>query len=436
MKEWCALKNYKRAVHDYSNNLHWIMPLADPSKAGLKADASRPSKKRRLNINYGAQMLFGDDNAVSNATINYNKDNNEDSPSFWKDWMKFLENNKNFHPYSPESHGTIRCGKNVSPRPNLDRSIYRVHQRNHERKEYELPTALIPYLEKVLNSESAPEYRKAIRNIPSEEGGHGIDFIFLESVLRAIYDFQTTAVDIKDGESTFNALGHVAKRELRLVPSWFSSGGNPMISMGKQLKAIPLYKDSHTYLADGILKLYGLKSVEILLLEASGCYGSSNRAKISYDHHKGFFGGIALLKLIADEFPLASSETFSKVKIFFVHGAGEQIHLWILRFESQGPLFELWLEDTLVIRSHISDKLEALSSFVKFFWRMKKMTKRYAHVGPHLCDGDDISEFTFGAEDELKECLENICKKIISPRSRIHQRSEASSLNQYLMPFY
>lgn len=180
-----------------------------------------------------------------------------------------------------------------------------------------------------------------------------------------------------------------------------------MISMGKQLKAIPLYKDSHTYLADGILKLYGLKSVEILLLEASGCYGSSNRAKISYDHHKGFFGGIALLKLIADEFPLASSETFSKVKIFFVHGAGklpificlfclsrflsflitlgEQIHLWILRFESQGPLFELWLEDTLVIRSHISDKLEALSSFVKFFWRMKVFCQCYCPFELSTC---------------------------------------------------
>ncbi|CEG68184.1 hypothetical protein RMATCC62417_04496 [Rhizopus microsporus] len=187
MKEWCALKSYKRAVHDYSNNLHWIMSLADvpervkhrcsfllkevSSKAELKADVSRPSKKRRPNINYIAQMLFGDGNTVSNATINYNvggknedeekqEDNNEDSPSFWKDWMKLLENNKSFHPYSPESHGTIRCGKNVSPRPNLDRSIYRVHQKNHERKKYELPTALIPYLEKVLNSESAPESGK------------------------------------------------------------------------------------------------------------------------------------------------------------------------------------------------------------------------------------------------------------------------------------
>ncbi|CEG68183.1 hypothetical protein RMATCC62417_04495 [Rhizopus microsporus] len=159
--------------------------------------------------------------------------------------------------------------------------------------------------------------------------------------------------------------------------------------MGKQLRAIPLYKGSHTYLADGILKLYGLKSVELLLLEASGCYGSSNRAKISYDHHKGFFGGIAMLKLIADQFPLTSSETFSKVKIFFVHGASEQIHLWILRFESQGPLFELWLEDTLVIRPYISDKLEALSSFVKFLGikcllaesvlELKKLKKEHAN---------------------------------------------------------
>lgn len=38
----------------------------------MKATASKPAKKRRLNINYGAQLLFGDGNTVTNPTINYN----------------------------------------------------------------------------------------------------------------------------------------------------------------------------------------------------------------------------------------------------------------------------------------------------------------------------------------------------------------------------
>ncbi|KAI8087678.1 uncharacterized protein B0P05DRAFT_465474, partial [Gilbertella persicaria] len=47
----------------------------------------------------------------------------------------------------------------------------------------------------------------------------------------------------------------------------------------------------------------------------------------------------------------------------------------------------------------------------------------------------DLSKITFEAENELEESLENVCKTMISPRSRINERSEASFFNQYLMPF-
>ncbi|KAI7891202.1 uncharacterized protein EV154DRAFT_509002 [Mucor mucedo] len=142
--------------------------------------------------------------------------------------------------------------------------------------------------------------------------------------------------------------------------------------MGKQPKNIPLYKeDNHSYPADGIIKLYGLKNIEIVLLETSGCFGSIDKLKIAFDHHKGLFGALAMLKSIADEFPMATVEAFQKCKVFFVHGTGENICLWSLRFEPKGPIFELWLEDTLYIKPDIDDKLDALPRFLKFFWRMK-----------------------------------------------------------------
>lgn len=144
----------------------------------------------------------------------------------------------------------------------------------------------------------------------------------------------------------------------------FRPGETQLISMGKQLKNIPLYKeDNHSYLADGIIKLYGLKNIEIVLLETSGCFGSIDKSKIAFDHHKGLFGALAMLKSIADEFPMATVETFQKCKVFFVHGAGENIYLWSLRFEPKGPIFELWLEDTLYIKPDIDDKLDALPRF-------------------------------------------------------------------------
>lgn len=164
--------------------------------------------------------------------------------------------------------------------------------------------------------------------------------------------------------------------------------------MGKQLKNIPLYKeDSHSYLADGIIKLYGLKNIEILLLETSGCFGFIDKSKIAFDHHKGLFGAFAMLKSITDELPMGSVETFQKCKVFFAHGAGkipnsfvhyflpclllhlitlgENIYLWGLRFEPKGPIFELWLEDILYIKPDIDDKLDTLPRFLKFFWGMK-----------------------------------------------------------------
>jgi hypothetical protein len=104
----------------------------------------------------------------------------------------------------------------------------------------------------------------------------------------------------------------------------FKPGEAPLLSMSKQLKTLELFSDnSYSYLADGIVKLYGLKSLEILLLETSNNFGCNDKPKISFDHHKGLFGTLAMLNNIADEFPLASMETFSKCKVFFVHAAGK-----------------------------------------------------------------------------------------------------------------
>ncbi|KAG1466888.1 hypothetical protein G6F56_004605 [Rhizopus delemar] len=309
------------------------------------------------------------------------EEGNEQHASFWKDWIRFLENNQNFHPYSPENHNVIRCGKNVSPRPNLDENIYKDHLKNHEKKEYELPKVCIPYLDKVFSSKSNSEYRKAIRNIPPCESDNEFNYNFLESIFRAIYNFHTTTVDVKDGEATFNSLFIYPFLEtvttwLKESQDWCKAGFRPgetqLISMGKQLKNIPLYKeDNYSYLVDGIIKLYGLKNIEIVLLETSGCFGSIDKSKIAFDHHKGLFGALAMLKSIADEFPMATVETFQKCKVFFVHGAGENIYLWSLRFEPKGPIYELWLEDTLYIKPDIDDKLDALPRFLNFFWGMK-----------------------------------------------------------------
>ena len=58
----------------------------------------------------------------------------------------------------------------------------------------------------------------------------------------------------------------------------------------------------YQYKADGIIRLFRMKDLELLLLEKSGHYGNCNQTKISFDHHKGVYGACAMLKQIAIEF--------------------------------------------------------------------------------------------------------------------------------------
>lgn len=103
----------------------------------------------------------------------------------------------------------------------------------------------------------------------------------------------------------------------------FIHGGAYLDSKTKRLKSLGCYiNDKCQYKSDGLIKLYGTKKLEILLFETSGSFNYTDNVKINFDHHKGTFGSLALLKCIADEFFFASVEKFKKVKVFFVHAAG------------------------------------------------------------------------------------------------------------------
>lgn len=93
----------------------------------------------------------------------------------------------------------------------------------------------------------------------------------------------------------------------------------PLVVMKKQVKG---YDKAHIYKADGIIKLRSLKKLEVLFLETSSHFGSEGRVKSSFGHHKCLFRYLLILKTTADEFYLASTEAFSKLKVLFVHASG------------------------------------------------------------------------------------------------------------------
>lgn len=97
------------------------------------------------------------------------------------------------------------------------------------------------------------------------------------------------------------------------------------MSMTRQLKSVGLFTDnSNVYKSDGMIKLYNMKQQEILLLETSGCFSNNDKCKINFDHHKGVFGLLSMLKCVADDYQLGSVDTFKKVKVFFLHAAGNR----------------------------------------------------------------------------------------------------------------
>lgn len=77
-----------------------------------------------------------------------------------------------------------------------------------------------------------------------------------------------------------------------------------------------------SFLSDGVLSLTRYQNIEVWLLETSKAMKKAGKSKISFDHHKRMFGLLAIMKRLAHHYELASYETLSNVKIFFLHAHG------------------------------------------------------------------------------------------------------------------
>jgi hypothetical protein len=96
--------------------------------------------------------------------------------------------------------------------------------------------------------------------------------------------------------------------------------------MNRQLKACNIFVSYKSqYRPDGLIKLYGLKEIELLFLETSGCFGNDDKVKLNFDHHKGMFGALAIIKCIADELEYASIDQFKKVEVFFLNASDKTL---------------------------------------------------------------------------------------------------------------
>lgn len=109
----------------------------------------------------------------------------------------------------------------------------------------------------------------------------------------------------------------------------FYPGEEKLVSMSTQLEKQGLYDKRFKYSAGGVLRFTkDLHTFELLLLETSSAYNAAAKEKASFDHYKGMYGLLAILKTIADTYPYADLSVFKKLKVHFLHVHGERNIRW------------------------------------------------------------------------------------------------------------
>ncbi|OBZ89004.1 hypothetical protein A0J61_02955 [Choanephora cucurbitarum] len=100
---------------------------------------------------------------------------------------------------------------------------------------------------------------------------------------------------------------------------------------------------------DGSIQVSDLKSLELLLIQISSCFGNTDKTNLNFDHHKGMFGAFSVLKCISDDFSFASVEDFIKQVVSLAEDKYTHLYLWSLSYTKEG-LFDLFLEASLLVQ--------------------------------------------------------------------------------------
>lgn len=200
-----------------------------------------------------------------------------------------------------------------------------------------MPQSFHQYIDEYIDSVDLTMAKKKIKLLSlllamdEEDDNDTANLEFLHQLLNQVHKSYASHVDYNSTECAFNQLFiwpylDIIAKSIKAdgCDSDFVQGQPILESMTQQLKAVNLYvDDKNQYKSDGLVKLFGLNNLELVLLETSGCFINKDKWKVKFDHHKGIYGALAMLKCIVDDCLYASIETFTKVKVFFLHAAGK-----------------------------------------------------------------------------------------------------------------
>ncbi|KAI7892165.1 uncharacterized protein EV154DRAFT_543377 [Mucor mucedo] len=309
---------------------------------------------------------------------------------FWLDWKEYLllaKNDASIHRYSPAKHNIICCGKEVSPRPSFPRDIYNRYKKKKSRDEevYAFDGQICSYIDFVLESKTIPAFRSNVRNIPTvsdENASLSQQVDFLEELFAAALALYKRKVKLTHSEAVFNDFlvepflkvvsYSISEEKYAWLDVGFFPGEEHLLSMTRQLKQKGQFKDGRfCYNADGVIRLQDFHDIEVCVAEVSGVFKNTDMTKVNFDHHKGMFAVLSMLKTVADELKYASLDIFQTVKIFFVHAAEDKVKLWSL-------------EDVLEIKPDFKDKEEFLKQTIRFYWNFKNSDSSRENIKQNL----------------------------------------------------
>ncbi|KAG1494651.1 hypothetical protein G6F47_009582 [Rhizopus delemar] len=267
-----------------------------------------------------------------------------------------------------ESHKVIRFGKKF-PRPSLNGLIYREHIKNHQDASAGplLSEICIKYIDTVIDSNTLNDFKKNTRKVPDCDEEEAT-FDFLEAVLKAIHVSYLVKHDLCDGKATFNSL--------LLYPF---------------LNAVCFFVAESVAESNVEFKI----ETEVALLETSSHFRSNDKAKCSFDHYKSAYGSLTMMKNLADEYYFATAETFSKLKILFIHAADDKLFLRRIRFVQECSMSEMWEEKVLEINPSHSTKSVFIPKCISLYLYMKEELSKMTSC---------VLQLKSEHEEALKEC--------------------------------
>ncbi|EPB91629.1 hypothetical protein HMPREF1544_01551, partial [Mucor circinelloides 1006PhL] len=112
-------------------------------------------------------------------------------------------------------------------------------------------------------------------------------------------------------------------------------------------------------------------NLELVLLEAFGPHGKcSDNKKKNTDHIKVPYGLIAMLNSIAFNYCYAGLDLFKKLKVYFIHAAGDRIRFWSFNL-AISKLYVLNRQRSSKTPIHAKDSKESLMAIVNMMWELQ-----------------------------------------------------------------